>query len=83
MKKLKTFSVQDAIVLSRKEMAAIEGGLIIDALDTCSLRDHVGKPCILYTGLDADGRSYLVLGKCYIGYEQVGSQIKEKPIECV
>lgn len=71
MKKLKTFAVQDATVLSRKEMAAIEGGLIIDALDNCSAEFDDGKPCVYYIEYNDDNRPVIALGRCYTQVDKV------------
>ena len=38
MKKLKRFALNDARMLSREELAAIEGGLTIDAVDALSVQ---------------------------------------------
>ena len=36
MKKLKRFALNDARMLSREELAAIEGGLDLHAVDNCT-----------------------------------------------
>ena len=47
MKKLKRFALNDARMLSREELAAIEGGLTIDAVDNCT----VSTSAVSYTHL--------------------------------
>ena len=49
MKKLKRFSVKSMTVLSNQEMALINGGIVIDALDHCGVDDQ-GKKCIYQIG---------------------------------
>ena len=48
MKKLKRFALNDARMLSREELAAIEGGLTIDAVDNCTVSTS-GRPCVFYS----------------------------------
>ena len=43
MKKLKRFSVKSMTVLSNQEMALINGGIVIDALDHCGVDDQGKK----------------------------------------
>lgn len=81
MKKLKTFDVQDATVLSRKEMAVIEGGVHVELLDYCTVNDN-NMPCVYAKGVDGAGHSYVVLGTCHIHYEQVGSHIVSTYASC-
>ena len=63
MKKLKRFALNDARMLSREELAAIEGGLTIDAVDYNS----------------SDGHQTIVIGKCAVKYEQFGSTVIATP----
>ena len=69
MKKLKRFSVKSMTVLSNQEMALINGGIVIDALDHCEVDDQ-GKKCI-YQIHNIDGHDAYVIGTCYVthGYQ--------------
>ncbi|EJX09640.1 hypothetical protein EVA_02249 [gut metagenome] len=64
MKKLKRFIVKSQSLLTKEEMALIQGGLSIDALDYCSPND-AGKTCV-YAKHTIDGHQAYVLGECYI-----------------
>ena len=58
MKKLKRFALNDARMLSREELAAIEGGLTIDAVDNCTVSTS-GRPCVFYSDYNSsDAVSY-------------------------
>lgn len=74
MKKLKRFVLNDARMLSRDELASIEGGLTINALDHCTEHTH-GEACVYSTSYDEAGHSVLVLGTCLVEYKQNGSDI--------
>lgn len=78
MKKLKKFALNDARVLSREELASIEGSLHIDALDNCTMETK-GKACIYYISTDSEGRDLIVLGTCAVRYDQFGSSIFGTP----
>lgn len=74
MKKLKKFVLNDARLLSRDEMATIEGSLDLHLEDHC--RNAVqGAPCVYTISYDASGRQTVVIGECYITYVQSGSNI--------
>ena len=62
MKKLKRFSVKSMTVLSNQEMALINGGITIDALDHCGV-DDVGKKCVYRTHI-IDGHNACIIGAC-------------------
>lgn len=53
MKKLKRFSVKSMTVLSNQEMALINGGIVIDALDHCGVDDQGKNVFIKYITLMA------------------------------
>lgn len=73
MKKLKKFVLNDAKVLSRDELALVEGSICIDAVDNCT-ESTIGKACILSTSYDGT-HSTVTLGTCMVKYTQVGSRI--------
>ena len=77
MKKLKRFALNDARMLSREELAAIEGGLDITALDNCTLYSR-GQACVYGVGY-CGGHQAIMLGICAIKYEQVGTEVKAIP----
>ena len=79
MKKLKRFALNDARMLSREELAAIEGGLTIDAVDNCTVSTS-GRPCVFYSDNNSsDGHQTIVIGKCAVKYEQFGSTVIATP----
>ena len=79
MKKLKRFALIDARMLSREELAAIEGGLTIDAVDNCTVSTS-GRPCVFYSDYNSsDGHQTIVIGKCAVKYEQFGSTVIATP----
>ena len=77
MKKLKRFALNDARMLSREELAAVEGGLDMTALDECTVYTR-GMTCVYALGY-CDGHQAIMLGKCAIKYEQVGTAVKAIP----
>lgn len=81
MKKLKRFVLNDARLLSREELASVEGSLDIHANDFCT-KTTKGEPCVYYVSYDSEGHSLVVLGTCAIITEQFGSTIIETP-KCV
>ncbi len=78
MKKLKRFALNDARMLSREELAAIEGGLDLHAVDNCTSLTK-DQPCVFYSSYGADGHQTIVIGKCAIKYDQFGSTVIETP----
>lgn len=77
MKKLKRFALNDARMLSREELAAVEGGLDMTALDECTVYTR-GMTCVYALGY-CDGHQAIMLGKCAINYVQVGTEVKAIP----
>lgn len=73
MKKLKKFVLNDARVLSREELASIEGALTIDAKDYC-LPEYSGEACVYYVSNDGT-HSTIVLGTCIYYNVQDGSHV--------
>lgn len=73
MKKLKKFVLNDARVLSREELASIEGALDIHAEDHC-YPEYDGKACVYYVGNDGM-HSTIVLGTCTYYLAQDGKDI--------
>ena len=61
MKKLKRFALNDARMLSREELAAVEGGLDMTALDECTVYTR-GMTCVYALGY-CDGHQAIMLGK--------------------
>lgn len=49
MKKLKRFALNDARMLSREELAAVEGGLDMTAVDECTVYTK-GMTCVYALG---------------------------------
>lgn len=82
MKKLKKFVLNDARVLSREELASIEGALTIDAKDYC-LPEYSGEACVYYIGNDGSGHSMLILGVCRVSYKQDGEYLVPDYVYCV
>ncbi|WP_418810178.1 hypothetical protein [Paraprevotella xylaniphila] len=78
MKKLKRFALNDARMLSREELAAIEGGLDLHAVDNCTSLTK-GQPCVFYSSYGDDGHQTIVIGTCAIKYDQFGSTVIETP----
>lgn len=78
MKKLKRFALNDARMLSREELAAIEGGLDLHAEDNCTTSTD-GNPCVFYTSYGSDGHQTIVIGKCAVKYEQFGGIVIPTP----
>ena len=74
MKKLKRFALNDARMFSREELAAIEGGLTITALDNCTLYTR-GQACVYHMDSygGGNGHTTVIIGTCEIKYEQVGT----------
>lgn len=73
MKKLKKFVLNDARVLSREELASIEGALDIHAEDHC-YPEYDGKACVYYFGNDGT-HTTLILGVCRVYYAQDNEKI--------
>ena len=71
MKKLKRFALNDARMLSREELAAIEGGLDITALDNCTLYSR-GQACVYGVGY-CGGHQAIMLGTCAIKVGSINS----------
>lgn len=80
MKKLKKFVLNDARLLSRDEMATIEGSILIDLVDHCT-EDTYGQRCVYLVGKEYD-HSFIMIGKCIIRYEWEGDDIVAKGV-CV
>lgn len=81
MKKLKRMHLNAANILSANELAAIEGGLTIDAEDYCTL-ETPDRPCVYSITNNANG-STVVIGTCRVNYTQVGSKIVPTSSSCV
>lgn len=74
MKKLKRFVLNDARMLSRNELALIEGGLDISAVDYCTASTN-GQTCVYSVGYDSTGHYSVTLDKCFVSHKQEGSAI--------
>lgn len=74
MRKLKKFVLNDARMLSRDELALVEGGLDISAVDQCT-ESTKGQACVYYISKDAAGHCTIILGTCAVTYKQVGSHV--------
>jgi len=73
MKKLKRFALNDARMLSREELAAIEGGLTINAVDHCT-ESTENQACVYsLESYGSGGHTTVVIGTCVVKYEQVGT----------
>ena len=82
MKKLKKFVLNDARVLSREELASIEGALTVNAADYCTMATN-GQACVYYIGYDGSGHSMLILGVCRVSYKQDGKYLVPDYVYCV
>lgn len=65
MRKLRRFVMNETRILSREELASIEGSLDIHVEDYCTL-ETVGKYCLYSISNDESGHPTMKLGVCRI-----------------
>ena len=73
MKKLKKFVLNNAKVLSSEDLAAIEGGLNCNLVDTCTV-NTLGEQCI-YASSYINGYLTITIGECIITYAIQGTSL--------